>query len=188
MPGKVAPGDAAASTRVGVAGPSIRGDMRLPILLAAVALVALGACRRNEPTRDTQPNILVTGADTVPGTGSASELRGMLARWTATRAGRDYEFTVQRGCFCGEEWRRPVTVRVQESAVASVKDAETGAASTLDYQWPTIEEFYAQLIAQAEGGSLRPATYAGAGYPVQFTIGAIEVDAGSTFTITRVSF
>lgn len=159
-----------------------------PILFAAVALVALAACRRTEPTRDTQPNILVAGADTVSGTGSAAELRSMRERWTATRAGRDYAFTVQRGCFCGEEWRRPVVVRVSGNAVASVKDAATGQPSTLDYQWPTIEGFYQQLIEQAEGGSLRPITYAAAGYPTQMTIGAIEVDAGSTFTVTSVQF
>lgn len=164
--------------------------MRLtrPILLAGAALVALAACRRTEPTRDAQPNILVAGSDTVAGTGSATELRTMQQRWTATRAGRDYEFTVQRGCFCGEEWRRPVVVRVSGSRVASVKDAATGQPSTVDYPWPTIEGFFAQLIAQAEEGSLRPITYAGAGYPTQMTIGAVEVDAGSTFTITQVSF
>ena len=163
--------------------------MRLtrPILLAA-ALVTLVACRRTEPTRDAQPNILVAGADTVAGTGSAAELRTMRERWTATRAGRDYEFTVQRGCFCGEEWRRPVVVRVSGGAVVSVKDAATGQPSTLDYQWATIEGFYDQLVAQADGGSLRPITYAAAGYPTQMTIGAIEVDAGSTFTITSVQF
>lgn len=159
--------------------------MTRPILLA-VALVALAACRRTEPTRDTLPNILVAGADTVPGTGSAAELRAMQQRWSATRAGRDYEFTVQRGCFCGEAWRRPVVVRVRGGAVASVTDAATGQPSTLDYQWPTIEGFFAQLVEQAEGGALRPITYAAAGYPTQMTIGAIEADAGSTFTITSV--
>jgi hypothetical protein len=124
------------------------------------------------------------------GTGAAAELREWQGRWRATRAGRDYTFTLERSCFCVEEARRPVKVRVAGDSVVAVHDAATGTARPLDEfgGWPTIEALYAQAIEQAEAGTARPVTYAAAGFPSSITIGAVEADAGSWWYVREVAF
>lgn len=157
------------------------------LLLALVAAVA-AACNRTEPTAQPSPQTLVVTGDTTVGTGTATELRGWRDRWRATRAGRDYTFTLRRSCFCGEEWRRPVVVRVEGDRVVSVKDAETGEARPIDrWQGPSIEMLYAQAIGYA-AEQPRPVTYAAAGFPVMITVGPVESDGGSWYFLSAVTF
>lgn len=64
-----------------------------------------------------------------------------VARWEAQ--GLDsYRYTVQVGCFCVEEMRRPVVIEVRDGAVASMTYADDGSAAD-----PALFEPYASVEA-----------------------------------------
>jgi hypothetical protein len=43
---------------------------------------------------------------------------------------RSYDFTLERQCFCPEDWRGPVNIQVRSGATVSVTYVSTGAAVT----------------------------------------------------------
>ena len=43
---------------------------------------------------------------------------------------RNYDFTLQRDCFCPEDWRGPVNIQVRNGAAVSVTYVSNGAAVT----------------------------------------------------------
>ncbi|HYE96219.1 MAG TPA: DUF6174 domain-containing protein [Rubricoccaceae bacterium] len=107
-----------------------------------------------------------------PGAGGRTprDLAQARARWE--RAGLDdYTFTLQRNCFCPEEYRGPFEVQVENDRIVRVT-REGQPADQHVAQVPTIEELFGLLEGAYAGSAERVvATYdAALGYPVEFFI------------------
>ena len=44
---------------------------------------------------------------------------------------RNYDFTVERQCFCPEDWRGPVNIQVRDGAAVSITYVSDGSAVTV---------------------------------------------------------
>ncbi|HSM58304.1 MAG TPA: DUF6174 domain-containing protein [Candidatus Sulfomarinibacteraceae bacterium] len=110
---------------------SRRGRRRnwLVLALAVVLLAVLAAV-----------GLVWSGA--LPGLASADGSGDSpLAQWQAQ--GLDsYRYTLQVGCFCIEDVRRPVVIEVREGAVSSVTYADDGSAAD-----PALFESYSSVEA-----------------------------------------
>ncbi|MCA9168002.1 MAG: hypothetical protein KDB23_10055 [Planctomycetales bacterium] len=71
------------------------------------------------------------------------ELEAQRALWDAQSA-TDYDYVLQRECFCLDEARRPGLVQVRQAEIASVVDVETG--QPLDAKiYRTIDQLFDEL-------------------------------------------
>lgn len=129
------------------------------VLLAFLPLLAFGCTPRLAPPTPTGP---VQGA-------GPDDLAEARARWEAVDVS-DYTYTIERQCFCPEQYRGPFAVQVEDGAITEA--TWSGGAAGDDVEIPTVEALF-QLIARsyAEGADEVRVTYDGPrGYPTSVWI------------------
>lgn len=132
--------------------------------------------------------VLFGGCSLLSGSREPAALASARARWAA--AGSDsYTLTLERSCFCPEEYRGPFAVTVRGGAVASVtlRDQALPAdrALSVDGLFDLIADAYARDAARVDV-TYDPAT----GHPTQIYIDylaqAADEEVGYTVSDLRV--
>ena len=98
-----------------------------------------------------------------------SELDLNRAKWQAAGL-ENYEFDFRLGCFCPDEFRRPVHIVVQAGRVVDVRHLEDGSpANVASFGEFTVEHQFARIEnAELEGVESVLVTYdAELGYPIE---------------------
>ena len=103
------------------------------------------------------------------------------AHWAAQNL-RSYTFTVQKVCFCPEEYTRPVTITVREG-VATDAPEHLIAYSTVDKVFDVVEAAHASKADRLE------VTYSPDGWPQTVFVDPNKLMADEEYglTITRVA-
>ena len=93
---------------------------------------------------------------------------------------KNYDFTVERQCFCPEEWRGPVNIQVRDGAAVSVTYVSDGTsvtggkfdnADTIDKLFTILKNAYAGTGDFSQKAEIIDVTYdAQMGYPENFWI------------------
>ena len=119
------------------------------------------------------------------------ELNAAQRRWQA-HAPADYQFTIQRSCFCAPIVTRPVTVGVQGTAVVSLVYADSGTAadSVVFSEFLTIDRVFTFLRQTLAGkpGSFTAAYDTQLGYPTQVSVDPIANAVDDEFARSVSSF
>jgi hypothetical protein len=113
-----------------------------------------------------------------------AELDTMRALWSANGS-EDYNFFLQRSCFCAPQSVRPGLVEVRSDMIAAVLDAET--LQPLDPQeFLTVDGLFAELQAALDlpAFAIDAQFDASLGYPTQITIDQIEGAADDVVSYT----
>jgi len=128
--------------------------MRSLFLLALLPLLAFGCTPRMAPPTPTGP---VQGA-------GPDDLAEARARWEAADID-NYTYTIERQCFCPEQYRGPFAVKVEGGEITEA--TWSGGPAGEDVQIPTVEELFRRVAeAYAEGADEVRVTYDGPrGYP-----------------------
>jgi hypothetical protein len=110
---------------------------------------------------------------------------------------RNYDFTLERQCFCPEDWRGPVNIKVRNGTVESVTYL-TGTASTeekfsnadtIDKLFTILKNAYTGKGTFAQKADIINVTYdAQKGYPSTFFIDVSQTiaDEEQGYTITNL--
>jgi hypothetical protein len=111
---------------------------------------------------------------------------------------RSYDFTLERQCFCPEDWRGPVNIQVRNGATVSVTYVSSGAAVTEDKfdNADTIDKLFTMLKnAYAGKGDFEQKAdtvnviyNAQMGYPTTFFIDVSQTiaDEEQGYTVTNL--
>ena len=93
---------------------------------------------------------------------------------------KDYDFTVERQCFCPEDWRGPVNIQVRDGAAVSITYVSDGTAvtegkfdnaDTIDKLFMILKNAYAGTGDFSQKADTIDVTYdAQMGYPKSFWI------------------
>jgi len=153
--------------------------------LAAVTLLGAGtaACADGSSATGLGTPRLAVATDTIPGTGSLSELQQRRATWVA-RGIDDYRVELSISCFCGSDIIRPVLVEVRRGVVVKVWDLETAKPVTTLTPYPTITGLFDRAIAERSRGGFVSVTYSGGlGLPVRLEVGTLANDAGVLYLL-----
>ena len=159
-------------------------------LLAVLAFTAVGCSPRMAPP--TPGNVGTVppgdGGVTLPGDGP-DDLARARARWQAADID-SYAYTIQRNCFCTEEYRGPFDVTAQNDRITSIKrNGQTVAGNPAEV--PTVDELFRLLAeAYAQGAAEVRVTYDTArGYPTEIWIDRNEqiADEEVGYTVTGLS-
>jgi len=99
----------------------------------------------------------------------------------------DYAFDFQRECFCVEEAREPVRIRVRNRAVVEVRSRTSGQAMPLPglAPWPTLVELFRQVDEARAAGTPVTVAYDVTGFPTRVEIGSLAADAGVVYHLGR---
>lgn len=155
--------------------------MRLVVRrLATVVLLLLpaAACTRGGGDR-------VLASASVEGGATLDDLRARQRQWAALGLA-SYDLDLAITCFCPEEFRRPVTVRVRNGLAAAVT-ARTPGAVRPAAEYPTIDSLFSRAIAErARGGHVRGTFDRDYGFPTFVEIGTLANDAGVGYTVAAV--
>jgi Family of unknown function (DUF6174) len=109
-------------------------------------------------------------------TGFEEKLAQSRASWKAQNL-RSYTFTLQRVCFCPEEYTRPVTITVREG-VATNAPEHLAAYGTIDKILDTVEAAYTDKAEQLD------VTYAPDGWPKTVYIDRSKQIADEEYSLT----
>ncbi|MHA2069940.1 MAG: DUF6174 domain-containing protein [Candidatus Thorarchaeota archaeon] len=111
---------------------------------------------------------------------------------------RDYDFTLERQCFCPEEWRGPVNIQVRNGAAVSVTYVSSGAAvtegkfdnaDTIDKLFTMLKNAYAgKGDFEQEADTINVTYNAQMGYPTTFFIDVSQTmaDEEQGYTVTNL--
>ena len=111
---------------------------------------------------------------------------------------RNYDFTLQRDCFCPEDWRGPVNIQVRNGIAISVKyvsneatvtDGKFDNADTIDKLFTILKDAYAGKGDFEQKVDTVNVTYnAQMGYPTTFYIDVSQTiaDEEQGYTITNL--
>ena len=111
---------------------------------------------------------------------------------------RNYDFTLERQCFCPEDWRGPVNIQVRNGATVSVTYVSSGAAvtegkfdnaDTIDKLFTMLKNAYAGKGDFEQKADTINVTYnAQMGYPTTFFIDVSQIiaDEEQGYTVTNL--
>jgi len=111
---------------------------------------------------------------------------------------KDYDFTLERQCFCPEDWRGPVNIQVRNGAAVSVTYVSSGAAvtegkfdnaDTVDKLFTMLKNAYTGKGDFEEEADTVDVTYnSRMGYPSTFYIDVSQTiaDEEQGYTITNL--
>jgi major membrane immunogen (membrane-anchored lipoprotein) len=111
---------------------------------------------------------------------------------------RNYDFTLERQCFCPEDWRGPVNIQVRNGATVSVTYVSSGAAvtegkfdnaDTIDKLFTMLKNAYAGKGDFEQKADTINVTYnAQMGYPTTFFIDVSQTiaDEEQGYTVTNL--
>ena len=111
---------------------------------------------------------------------------------------RNYDFTVQRQCFCPEEWRGPVNVQVRNGVAVNVTYVDIAAnvtegkfdnANTIDKLFTILKDAYAgKGDFQQKADNVNVTYDSRMGYPVDFFIDVSQMiaDEEQGYTVTNL--
>ena len=112
-------------------------------------------------------------SDQGPPPGVDEEIVANYVLWQATRPA-SYRYTVERQCFCSEEWRGPVVVEVVGDQVVARSYAGTGAPVPTDAAevFPSVDGLYRILedAVQAGAHQIQVTWDSATGLPLSFWI------------------
>jgi hypothetical protein len=149
--------------------------MRHSVLIAVVlALSATTACT---------PAVPSGGSPATGGSGSAASAQ---RTWQASRPAA-YAYDYEISCFCIH--RGQYKVEVRNGAIASVRDAATGApAEASRVEWIVTVDRLFELIGEASrtGKPVRATYHPQLGYPVEAEIGLLADDSGTLHRIQNL--
>jgi major membrane immunogen (membrane-anchored lipoprotein) len=110
---------------------------------------------------------------------------------------KNYDFTIERQCFCPEDWRGPVNIQVRNGAAVSVTYVSGGAAvtegkfdsaDTIDKLFTMLKNAYAGKGDFEQKADAINVTYdARRGYPTTFFIDVSQLmaDEEQGYTVTN---
>lgn len=111
---------------------------------------------------------------------------------------KDYDFTLERQCFCPEDWRGPVNIQVRNGAAVSVTYVSSGVAvtegkfdnaDTIDKLFTILKNAYAGKGDFEEEADTVDVTYnSRMGYPTTFFIDVSQTmaDEEQGYTVTSL--
>jgi hypothetical protein len=111
---------------------------------------------------------------------------------------RDYDFTIERQCFCPEDWRGPVNIQVRNRASISITYVSNGAtvtggkfdnADTIDKLFTMLKNAYIGKGDFEQKADTINVTYnAQMGYPTTFFIDVSQAiaDEEQGYTVTNL--
>lgn len=111
---------------------------------------------------------------------------------------RNYDFTLQRDCFCPEDWRGPVNIQVRNGAAVSVTYVSNGAAVTEGKfdKADTVDKLFTILKNAYDGKgdfeqkaeTINLTYHAQMGYPTTFYIDVSQTiaDEEQGYTVTNL--
>jgi hypothetical protein len=111
---------------------------------------------------------------------------------------RNYDFTLERQCFCPEDWRGPVNIQVRNGATVSVIYVSSGVAvtegkfdnaDTIDKLFTMLKNAYAGTGDFEQRADTINVTYnAQMGYPTTFFIDVSQMmaDEEQGYTVTNL--
>ena len=136
--------------------------------------------------------VVMSCASSVPGKLTTSEKlwndHGMM----------NYDFTLERQCFCPEDWRGPVNIQVRNGAAVSVKYVSNGAnvtggkfdsADTIGKLFTMLKNAYSGKGDFEQKADTITVTYDGQmGYPTSFYIDVSQLmaDEEQGYTVTNL--
>jgi hypothetical protein len=156
---------------------TLRRQLTRPLLPTLALLILLGA---------------VSCAGSVP-----QELTSSEKLWKDQRL-TNYDFTLQRDCFCPEDWRGPVNVQVRNGAPVSATYVSSGAAvtggkfdnaDTIDELFAILKDAYAgKGDFEQEADTINVTYSAQMGYPTTFFIDVSQTiaDEEQGYTVTNL--
>lgn len=143
------------------------------------------------------PLMLVAFALTVSCTTSLPQnLTASENLWKAQNL-RNYDFTLQRNCFCPEDIRGPVNIQVRNGAAVNITYADSGAnvtggkfdhADTIDKLFTILKDAYTGRNEFSQKADSVNVTYdARLGYPTDFFIDVSQTiaDEEQGYTVTN---
>jgi len=110
----------------------------------------------------------------------------------------DYDFTLERQCFCPEDWRGPVNIQVRDGVAVSVTYVSTGGAvndgkfdnaDTIDKLFTMLENAYTGKGDFEQEADTINVTYSSQmGYPTSFFIDVSQqiADEEQGYTVTNL--
>jgi hypothetical protein len=118
-------------------------------LNAGDVAVTYGGITGGEVSRHvlTAADIKAINGSTNPNTGNLTTLNNNEAKWKAATANGNYDYTVQYGGFTAPEYRRPITVSVNNGQVSNMTYADTGEAVSAERQAsvPSMSDLFQEL-------------------------------------------
>lgn len=103
----------------------------------------------------------------------------------------DYRYTLQVGCFCPEEIRRPVVIEVRDGQVATITYADDGTAANPEFfsRYSTAEQLFTVIDeAEAQNAVMLDVTYNEVGFPTTINIDISELMADEELYLTITEF
>ena len=161
---------------------------RTRLSLAAVfVVVATVGCTDAAPQTGLGSQQLAISPDTLPGTGSLSELQQHRAAWLA-RGINDYRVQLQISCFCGGDITRPVLIEVRGGVVTKVWDLEKSKPVADITPYPSVTKLFDAAIAErSRGGNVTVAYDQALGIPIRLEVGTVANDAGVMYFLSGLS-